>query len=121
MKTIQDLQNRREELVSVVDRIQSQKKYGKNDKARINKAVREVKLIDLCGRYLESNPDEEFVETALRDTLRKIKIIRQRYSQWCPPQGVHFKDDCARKKHYERTMDIPRLQGYEKTLTYLLK
>lgn len=122
MKTINSLKTDRKRLVSQIVKIKDKPTLGDNDKKVIKKCSDEIKLIDLCVRYLETTPSEAFVKTSIADIKQKIKVHEERFGvwDWMPPTEIKRKDLSKRLAYYRRECGIPHLKRQVKTLSYLL-
>lgn len=81
--------------------------------------------LNLCLRYLETNPSEEFITDQLTETTRVISIIDNRYVDFLESIkydcSKKFKSEIAKRRYYNKINDRPRLVRQSETLKYLLK
>lgn len=121
MKTIEGLKQRRQILRQDIENYQNKKCISKDECLKMKKATKEIRLIDMCIRYLETNPNEGLLREQLNENKRKMQVIESRYRYWEPPKSVTFKTESARKTFFKKQMGAPTLMGYINTLSYLLR
>lgn len=119
MKTLNQLQSRKTSLHQILigmgDNI-----YLKSSSKDVKKTMAEIQLLETLIRYVETNPEEDFILAQFNEAKRKIEIIEKRYEHWKSPQGVDFKNKTARKKYYLKSTDYAKQKSYVETLGYLL-
>lgn len=120
MKTIDQLKERREILVRGIDAIREQASCTKADFRTIKRYVKEIKLIDLCVRYIETGPTKELARAQIEKLSREVDVLCSRYAQWDAPSDRDFKSDSARRVFYDKSVGITHRKQQLQTLKYLL-
>lgn len=122
MKTIQDLKQNRLLLEDEIRLLNQKKTWTKPDRSTVKKHYKEMRLIDLCVRYLETSPDESFLRTTLAKIEKGIAIHRERAPIWAKDKSnlVKFKDSAAAQKGYLNLVEVPTMLEKVKTLKYIL-
>lgn len=79
--------------------------------------------LNLCLRYLETNPSEEFIENQLAETTHVISVIDNCYVDFLEStkydRSKKFKSEIAKRRYYNKINDRPRLVKQSETLKYL--
>lgn len=85
----------------------------------LNGRRKKVKFYNLCWKYLQSNPSEEFCKNEINKLDLRLKLINQEY----PAEKIFATLDEEKnfKKEFNNKWDIPKIKEQLKTLRFLLK
>lgn len=113
MKTISQINLEIEQEIELFDKEKNNKKKGK--------IYAKVLFLRFCVRYLETNPNEDFLIKTKENISERISKLKDNYDYWSSnicDKGVEVKN---RKSMFFRNIEINELNKRVKTLDYLLK
>lgn len=121
MKTIKEIQSEIEELIKEA----SQKPEKQIDYAKFkrrNKVIStKIKSLRFLVAYLETNPREDLIKAQLVGANVKIRIINERFDEWCNSHPEEVKKYKNIKARYRLLNEMKKLEDQRKALNYLLK
>jgi bifunctional pyridoxal-dependent enzyme with beta-cystathionase and maltose regulon repressor activities len=106
MKTIKEINQEIDELIN--------RAKTEADKKKITS---KVVWLRQCIRYLETNPNQEYIKRTINELELLIVNKKQQYKTWIDLNAGKFDNP---EKKYESIMDFAGMKAKIKTLKYLL-
>lgn len=113
MKTVTDIKN---ELLEIpITEVKGDEIEQKKLKKIFNKNNTRAKFLNLCIKYLEKKPSQEFIESEVIRLRHQLATINLGYAGWLMPAGCK-----NAKTQYELEAGVPHIKYQIKTMVYLL-
>jgi hypothetical protein len=109
MKNLQEIKAELHELLGV-------KQYEKTPH-ELNKIRKRIQFLNLCVKYLESSPDEKFLNSEVKRLSHRLKRIDEEYKYFTPPMGLKEREARA---FYNKEFGVTHINQQLKTLNFLL-
>jgi hypothetical protein len=111
MKRISTLEKERDSILATT----------KNDyekPSRYKAAVKRLKYLNDCIKYLQSSPDKEFLVKEIQRLEKRIQLINDSFNAWVPVKD--YENEKAKQTDYNKMHHVKDLKTHLKTLNYLL-
>ena len=113
MKTKQQLRDQ------INDIINSMNPFEETERT-LKKARRRISFLYQCSLYLETNPNESFVDSQLKQCLNKLAVIHDRFPTWYQNNPA-MQNVPNPRTIYNREMNVRQIKTQAATLAFILK
>jgi hypothetical protein len=121
MKTIKEIRSEIDDLIKEA----SQKPEKQIDYAKFKRRKKvisnTIKSLRFLIAYIETNPREDLVKAQLAGANVKIRIINNRFDEWCNSHPEEVKKYKNIKARYRSLNEMKKLEDQRKALNYLLR
>lgn len=78
---------------------------------------KKIKLLDICIRYADTKPSEEFVRNEITRLNKRVELIRSSFTGYV--STGNYKNDKELRRFYNKEMGLSRITEQLKTLKFL--